>query len=63
MKTLIEIAIFFLIIAGGVPLYLGIQGKDPYFLFYGITILTVPIVILLIVKRRKDNNGEKRNAN
>ena len=63
MKLLIEFASYFLIILGGIPLYLGIQNNDSYFISHAILILAVPVVILLVVKRRKDNNGEKHNAN
>ncbi len=62
MKILIEFASYFLIIFGGVPLYLGIQNNDSYFITHGILILATPIVILLVVKRRKNNYGERNNG-
>ena len=63
MKLLIEFASYFLIIFGGVPLYLGMKNNDLYFLSFGILILTTPIIILLTVKRRRNASGEKQNVN
>jgi len=63
MKILKEIAIYFLIICGGIPIYLGIQNQDSYFLSHGVIILVMPLVILLIRKRRTNIYGEKQNAN
>lgn len=56
MKILTEIAIYFLIIAGGVPIYLGIQNQDSYFLSHGILIIATPLVIFLVMKRRKSSS-------
>ena len=48
-------------IAGGIPFATGIINHDPLLIAIGIGIIVAWLVFMM--KRRKDNSGEKRNAN